>query len=97
MKRSVRRHQQRVAKVRRVGMLYNYFRFYGRRRLMETPWRAINCTGEWLMNEPGWWHHEMTIVPSRIRSNRLLHRVIQGQDSDEMIWPDYRRPHIYFW
>lgn len=97
MKRSLRRYQQRVAKVRRVRMFYNYFRFYGRIRILEQPWQAINRPGEWLMNNPGWWNHEMTVVPSRIHANRLLHRVKQGQDSDGMVWPDYRRPHIYFW
>lgn len=97
MKRSLRRHQQRVAKIRRLRMLYNYSGFYGREMLLKKPWPAITCPGQWLMNEPGWWNHEMTIGPSRIQSNRLLNRVTAGQDSEGIIWPDYRRPHIYYW
>lgn len=57
----------------------------------------FGAIGDWMMKNPGWWNHEMTIVPSRIRANRLLQRVKHRQDSEGMIWPDYQRPHIYFW
>jgi len=50
-----------------------------------------------VMSEPGWWCHERVIVPARILSNRMEHSIKCGFDPDAVIWPDYRKPHDYYW
>jgi hypothetical protein len=103
MKRSIRRHQQRVAKLRRIqilrargafqawcGLGYATLHWSG----PDKPWAPI-C--DLVMNEPGWWRHEMTIVPARIDSHRCEHAIERGRDPDSVIWPDCRRPYPYYW
>jgi hypothetical protein len=89
MKRSVRRYQQRLAKARRVRIL-----------LRHGAWTPSSC---WqplcrlAMSEPGWWIHERVIVPARTKSHRLEWEVRRGSDPDSLIWPDFKRPHDYYW
>jgi hypothetical protein len=83
MKRSVRRHQQRLARARRVRILFSYGTW--------TPLCRL------LMNEPGWWVHDRVVAPARIRTHRLEHAVEQGRDPDALLWPDCKRPHDYYW
>jgi hypothetical protein len=48
--------------------------------------------------EPKHWQYEFNIRPSRIRQNQLLRAVERGVDPDVIgRWPDYRKPHIYYW
>ncbi len=93
MNRALRRHQQRVARVRLVRTLWE---FWGSdSHAMRKPWRAINRMGRYLMNDPAWHHHLHVIEPARIRSNALLHELQQGADPQMILWPDYRRAHIW--
>jgi hypothetical protein len=46
---------------------------------------------------PKWWDVEYHTRPARIRSNGLLHLIERGVDSDVLHFPDYRKPHIYYW
>jgi len=46
---------------------------------------------------PKWWDVEYHTRPARIRSNRLLHLIERGVDSDVLHFPNYRKPHIYYW
>ena len=89
MKRSIRRHQQRVAKLRRMRILRVHCGFGALK-----PWGQLSRS---VMNEPGWWRHERTIVPARIDTHRLEHAIVRGRDPDVVIWPDCQRPHPYYW
>jgi hypothetical protein len=98
MKRALRRYRQRVAKARRVRILKTHG---GWGKLWEDdwlwapkPWKPVQRQ---CMNEPNWWTHEMMIQPSRVRSNQQLQGVRRGLDSEGMLWPDYRKPHLYYW
>jgi len=35
--------------------------------------------------------------PARARVRHLESQVIHGEDPDDMVWPDGRKPHIYYW
>jgi len=93
--KALRRWQQHVARVRLRRFLWNNFTsdFVWRK-----PWRAENRLGQYLMRDPGRWLHQYVTRPARARSNGLLHQVERGLDPDQIAdWPDYRRPHVYFW
>jgi hypothetical protein len=103
MKRSIRRHQQRVAKLRRIRILRARGAFRAWCGLgnvtphwsgPDKPWAQMNSL---IMNEPGWWRHEMAVVPGRIDIHRLEHAIQCGRDADSVIWPDCRRPYPYYW
>jgi len=90
MSRSIRRHQIAVAKLRKLHILLQHMSLEYVRR----PWRQ---TGRMVMNEPGYWTHEMTIQPARVRSQQLAQLVLRGADPDSFLWPDYKKPHVYYW
>jgi hypothetical protein len=105
MKRSIRRHQQQVAKIRKLQILYrgavtgHSWRAFERPLLYgfthtERPWRGYHRL---TMHEPGWWTHDWHIVPARIRSNRMLHAIERGADPDRFQWPDCKKPQVYYW
>lgn len=105
MKRALRRHQQQLAKRRKLVILYfeahgHSWRaferslFDGQFQYRERPWLSY---GRLQMSEPGYWENEMMIQPSRIRQNRKLRLVENGCDPDAIDWPDYRKPVIYYW
>ena len=94
MKRSVRRHQQRVANSRRVRILLRHGAWTQSRPWEPKIWQPL-CRV--VMNEPGWWVHDRVIVPARTVTRRLEHEVERGRDSDLLVWPDCKRPHDYYW
>jgi hypothetical protein len=94
MKRSVRRHQQRVAHARRVRILRTLGAWSQRSCWQPKIWQPL-C--RFVMNEPGWWVHERVVVPARTKTRRLEHEVMRGRDPDMLIWPDCKRPHDYYW
>lgn len=97
MKRALRRHQQRCAKQRRIGLLKAWYRkrdggYWWTKQL----WKHLR-TPYW-MGEPGWWVHENMIRPMRIRQNRLLSEILNGKlDPEGVQWPDGKKPHLYYW
>lgn len=104
MKRALRRHLEQVAKARRIRIL----KAHGAWRILgqffcngfavwawkPKPWQSMSRLA---MNEPGWWCHERTVVPARIRSHRIEHGIVRGMDPDACCWPDYAKPHDYYW
>lgn len=108
MKKALRRHQQRVARLRHVrviwrshpwnwkGTVYRIIdppeRWYRPHR----PWQLVpRCT---MNGEPKHWQKQFNLRPSRIRQNQLLRDIQRGVDPDVVRrWPDYRKPHIYYW
>lgn len=109
-KRALRRHQQWVAKLRHVRIIWTshtwpwagtplnslpeawHWTYPYRRK----PWQQVSrCT---MNGEPKAWQYDFNIRPSRIRQNQLLRGIERGLDPDVIRrWPDYRKPHIYFW
>ena len=94
MNRALRRYQQRVARVRTMRMLWCYFRRYHE---WENPWRARNHLGAYFMRDPNWHTHQFDIEPARAQAQRLLKQVLSGEDPDSLNWPDYHKPHRYYW
>lgn len=94
MKRSVRRHQQRVAKARRVRILLRHGAWTPFSYWQPKTWQPL-C--RLVMNEPGWWVHERVILPARTKAHRLEREVQRGRDPDSLVWPDCKRPHDYYW
>jgi len=94
-KKALRRWQQRVAAVRLRRFLWNNFTSD---HVRLKPWRARNQLGAYLMRDPGPWLHQFVTRPARARSNQLLRAIERGRDPDGISgWPDYRKPHVYFW
>jgi hypothetical protein len=99
MKRSIRRHQQRVAKLRHMQILvacgaWTPWRDSGDWLWRPKAWRQIN---RFAMKEPGWWVHEKVIRPARLETRRNEHGIERGLDPDAVLWPDCKRPHEYYW
>ncbi len=94
MKRSVRRHQHRVAKARRVRILLGHGASASFSYWQPKIWQPLSRL---IMNEPGWWVHERVILPARTKAHRLEREVKRGRDPDSLIWPDCKRPHDYYW
>lgn len=111
-KRALRRHQQWVAKLHHVRIVWRWsdwswsgsFGVAGEPDLVR-PWRTTQRPQPWqqvsrctMNGEPTHWQYAFNIRPSRIRQNRLLRDIVRGVDPDAIVgWPDYRRPHIYYW
>jgi hypothetical protein len=98
MKRALRRHRLRVKKARRIRILKIHGAWTtvweGEWLWAPDPWREV---GRQCMVDPGWWVHENIIQPARIRSNQLLQKVFLGKDTEDILWPDYRKPYLYYW
>lgn len=107
MTRAIRRHQKKVAQLRKLRVVLT-----GRSAWWKTFWM---CQGElrplwgddevrlWrpvnkqLMLTPGWWTRESMNQPARIAANRSCHMVERGCDPDTLYWPDFKRPYKYYW
>jgi hypothetical protein len=108
MKRSIRRHQKKVAQLRKLRIVLTgrsawwknfYFRYDGSLvPLYETDelrlWRPVN---KQIMLEPGWWIRETVNRPARVKSRRQCRLVVRGQEPDSFRWPDHKKPQIYYW
>lgn len=89
MKRALRRHQSKVAKIRR----FNILRQGGSYWWLDKWWK---WTRDW-MTEPNWWTHENCIVPMRVEEARLCKKALKGFDTEGMQWPEGKKPHVYYW
>lgn len=48
--------------------------------------------------EPKHWQYDFNIRPSRSRQSHLLREAARASNPDAIAnWPDYRKPHIYYW
>ncbi len=97
MDRGTRRHHAervRIRKHRRLWVSENAKRLWqdGYRCRLWRPMHKLTMNGY-----PKWWDVAYHTRPARIRSNRLLHLIERGVDSDLLNFPDYRKPHIYYW
>ena len=97
MNRALRRQQQKQAKASTLRYLWNISGPLGREHLLEQPWSALNDLSGWTWSTPAGWCYIMMIRPARARSRQELHRITRGADPEGAEFPDYRRPHIYYW
>lgn len=51
----------------------------------------------WMKNYPRHWDKVFHTRPARARTRLLEQRILRGEDPDDLVWPDYRKPHIYYW
>jgi hypothetical protein len=51
----------------------------------------------WLQNWPRHWDKVYHTRPCRAKNRRLEREIMNGTDPDNMVWPDGRKPHIYYW
>lgn len=95
MDRALRRHRERIAAVREIRFIWC---LWGpESRALRKPWRARNQLGRYLMHTPGHWIRDMMTRPARARAKQLLRLAERGGDVERDLWPDYRKPHIYYW
>lgn len=112
MNRALRRHQQAVARLRHIHIIWlshpwhwrgdrpyqvcedpeRPWAWYPRRK----PWQQVSrCT---MRGEPKAWQKWTNLQPSRARQNHLLRGIRRGIDPETVPgWPDYRKPHQYYW
>lgn len=108
-KRALRRHQQHVARLRHVRIVWRSSSWYWADRPFHVieepgwpwvwhrkPWQQVSrCT---MSGEPKHWQYDFNIRPSRTRQSHLLRQVLMAVDPEVIVnWPDYRKPHIYYW
>ena len=80
---------------RKARDLREYFRLRASEDVMAYEDKA---TGGQIMNDPAWWNHLYDIVPARRRTKALLDKIKKVPGVvDEIVFPDYKRPHIYYW
>lgn len=100
MDRSTRRHHARRVRARLLRLHYDVAPaclqdLRGELRPVHEILKYSPC---WLGGEPKWWQKLHNLRPSRHRQNRILHAIRRGLDPDAVgRWPDYRKPHIYYW
>ena len=92
MDRGERRYHALRVRTRRLHLLRVNFGPWGRESVRERPWQALNEMGRWLMRDPGRWEREMMIRPARSEQNQMLRR-----GEYEGVFPNYRKPVIYYW
>lgn len=48
-------------------------------------------------NWPRYWDKFYHTRPTRAKARQLEHAILRGADPDDMVWPDGRKPHVYYW
>lgn len=107
MKRSIRRHHEKVAKLHKTRVLLTgksawwktFWLYDGKLRpLWEQTelrhWRPVN---KLLMLTPSHHHRETMHRPARIKARQNSHLVVRGVDPDQLRWPDGKKPYVYYW
>lgn len=51
----------------------------------------------WTRSYPRYWDIVYHIRPARAERHALERAVLAGRDPDDMVWPDGRKPHVYYW
>lgn len=51
----------------------------------------------WLNCYPRWWDITFHTRRYRAKNKSNERKVLKGKDSEDLIWSDYRKPHIYYW
>ncbi len=51
----------------------------------------------WFRNYPRCHDKTYHTRPTRRKARMLERQVLRGEDPDNMVWPDGRKPHTYYW
>jgi len=51
----------------------------------------------WLQSYPRWHDKLFHTRPARRQTKFLAIQVLKGADADGLVWPDGRKPHVYYW
>ena len=51
---------------------------------------------KWMSNYPRHWDKVHHTRPRRARTRQCETAILRGADPDEVIWPEDRKPHIYY-
>lgn len=88
--RAFNRHCAKRERARKHRILQIHFH----PRTPRKPWQDYcrQC-----MTEPGWWTREFHTQPARIRANQQCRLIEMGRDPDAFLWPDGKKPHLYYW
>lgn len=111
MSRALRRHRTSVARYKRIRLLYahnlitprtdaagEYARIYLPYRRYGWQHWLYQPPHKWMMREaPMAWIREMMTRPARARSKHLTRLSVRGVDTEGWVFPDYKKPFIYFW
>ena len=92
MDRGERRYNTARVRGRRLRLFYMSMGPHGWEYVEERPWRALSNMGAYFMRDPGRWEREMMIRPARARQNHML----RTGDFDG-VFPNYKKPVIYYW
>lgn len=108
MSRTYRRKHDKVPDW--VNMNYEYGPGYLFIRIPETNKKKIkennarwHSDAGWHGNYsscPGWWHHDFHEVPMRAKTRNILKDIKNlknWEDSEDFLFPLYRKPYIYYW
>jgi hypothetical protein len=50
------------------------------------------------MTTPSYWNNCKHTRPRRAKERQLIKKIVHGYiDPDDIIFPDGRKPHVYFW
>lgn len=51
-----------------------------------------------MASTPGWWVNQFMNRPKRRKNARLCHRIMKGNDPENIAWPlGNHKPHEYYW
>ena len=93
----IRRIYEDLNQYERVGGFWYAGEFHeNHRNRLKTYWNSRNKPTNFSQN-PGWWDHEFSTIPSRRASNRQLNMILRGISPDLIVWPDYKKPKLYYW
>jgi hypothetical protein len=48
-------------------------------------------------SSPGKWNRLHSTVPARRKTKINLNKVLYNLNDDHLLWPDYKKPLIYYW
>lgn len=76
----------------------NFKRKKPRTRVRGSKGRGRRASTYFMNSWPAWWDIVFHRRPSRRRQAHTTRAIMTGaRDPDAVDWPDYRRPHRYFW
>jgi hypothetical protein len=58
--------------------------------------RKFGKNWRWYQQTPKMWRKMMMIGPARTEQSQAIKKLINGQGEPKK-WPDYKKPHEYYW
>ena len=96
MNRALRRHKSATAR-KRKDFVITRWRIYEPWWIDNKIWQYRNNPRRAMWSTPSWWTNLYMNRPARRESKALCLQVRNGLNSDSLNWPDYKKPHDYYW